>query len=117
MARRDVPQFEGEATLTDEKLEAFKNVFATAMGDEDKASDISDSSFYEGWAEAMKFVRESLYDPAMEKAVPMDAIVLDLDLHAHIGVTQLIADLRRDGYRDLADQIEAQIRRRSPSIG
>jgi hypothetical protein len=35
-------------------------------------------------------------------------VVLDLDPNAHVGPDVLVRKLRRDGYCDLADQIEAQ---------
>ena len=55
----------------------------------------------------MSFIQSHTYNPAVEKVVPKDAIVLDLDTD-YLGNGQLVAKLRRDGYLDLARQIEAQ---------
>jgi hypothetical protein len=62
MARRDVPEFVGTPTLTDAKVSAFKRQLAVSMGDEDKAGDVDDAAFYEGWSMALDWVLTTLYD-------------------------------------------------------
>ena len=62
MARREVPEFNGTPTLTAEKVTAFKGQLAIAMGDEDKAGDVVEAAYYEGWAMALNWVLTTLYD-------------------------------------------------------
>ena len=52
----------------------------------------------------------TIYNPDTQKVVPKDAIVLDLDLNAHIGSTALVRDLRSSAFFAIADQIEEQTR-------
>lgn len=62
MATRDVPQFEGTPTINEAKLNVFKGFLASAIADEDVATDPMDNAFYEGQVSAMRFALEQIYD-------------------------------------------------------
>lgn len=67
MSTTDVPQFEGTATLDDDKVNAIKEWLASAMGDSDKADEVENVCYYDGTADGLRSVLELLYDDHQER--------------------------------------------------
>lgn len=61
MATTIVPTFEGTPTLTPKIVANLKESLKIAMGDEDKADDSDNASFYEGQALAYLWTLNLLY--------------------------------------------------------
>lgn len=61
MATTHIPPFEGTPTLTDEKVEQFKQWYAEVWGDYDKAGDVEDATYYAGVIDAYFAVLTTLY--------------------------------------------------------
>jgi hypothetical protein len=61
MATTTPREWEGEPTLTPEVLAAIGDMYRTALGDMDKASDGDDASYYEGWSDGLAYVLDLLY--------------------------------------------------------
>lgn len=62
MATTTPTKFEGEPTLTPEKVEVIKSWYETALRDEDKATDTEDNFFYEGYRAASEAILRLLHD-------------------------------------------------------
>lgn len=61
MARTTPRVWEGETKLSPEVVARLYDQYVTALGDEDKAGDVEDCVYYEGWREALEWVLDVLY--------------------------------------------------------
>lgn len=63
MATTTPANWEGKTpTLTQEKVQAFEEMYKTALADMDKAGSVDDHEFYTGWSLSLKWVLDVLHD-------------------------------------------------------
>jgi hypothetical protein len=62
MATTTPTEFIGLPSLDQEKVEAIHEAYLKALGDEDKASDVDDATYYEGCRTALEWVLKLLHD-------------------------------------------------------
>lgn len=66
MSTTTPPTFVGTPILDDKRVQAIKDLLVEALGNMDKASEVEDSFFYTGAAEAYEYVLKLLYHGDVE---------------------------------------------------
>lgn len=72
MATTTPRKWEGKTNLSQEDISRIYDQYTISLADEDKAGDVDDCAYYEGWRESLEWVLDMIYgieNPTLPEAL------------------------------------------------